>query len=107
MTELIKAVTGRDVIARHKEYAFYRPSAVSVARVVMDFPIIFIQVSVFTLVIYFVTGLDLEAGKFWIYFLFVFLGTMNMTALFRLFASISPSINEAVRFSGISLNILM
>jgi ATP-binding cassette subfamily G (WHITE) protein 2 (SNQ2) len=44
LTELMKAVSGRVVVARHKEYAFYRPSAVSVARVVVDFPVILAQV---------------------------------------------------------------
>ena len=32
LTELMKAVSGRVVIARHREYAFYRPSAVVMAR---------------------------------------------------------------------------
>lgn len=30
LTELMKAVSGRAVVARHKDYAFYRPSAVSI-----------------------------------------------------------------------------
>lgn len=38
MTQLIKAVSGRQVIARHHEYAFYRPSAVAIARVITGFP---------------------------------------------------------------------
>jgi len=44
LAELMKAVSGRVVVARHKDYAFYRPSAVSVARVVVDFPMILAQV---------------------------------------------------------------
>ena len=44
-TELIKAVSGRAVVARHSDYAMYRPSAVSLARVVVDFPVILVQVS--------------------------------------------------------------
>jgi ATP-binding cassette subfamily G (WHITE) protein 2 (SNQ2) len=44
LAELMKAVSGRVVVARHKEYAFYRPSAVSIARVVVDFPVILAQV---------------------------------------------------------------
>jgi len=38
LSELMKAVSGRAIIARHKGYAFYRPSAVVVARVLQDFP---------------------------------------------------------------------
>jgi ABC-type multidrug transport system ATPase subunit len=44
LSELMKAVSGRAVVARHKDYAFYRPSAVSIARVVVDFPFLLIQV---------------------------------------------------------------
>jgi ATP-binding cassette, subfamily G (WHITE), member 2, SNQ2 len=48
LSELIKAVSGRAVVARHYDYAFYRPSAVSIARVVADFPMLFAQVTIFT-----------------------------------------------------------
>lgn len=58
LTELMKAVTGRAVVARQKDYAFYRPSAVTLARVLTDFPILLPQVAVFGLLMYFMTGLD-------------------------------------------------
>ncbi|KAG9684475.1 putative ABC transporter, partial [Aureobasidium melanogenum] len=107
LTELMKAVSGRAVVARQKEYAFYRPSAVSAARVVADLPVILVQVCLFTIIMYFMTGLDVNAGKFWIYFLFVYVNTICITALYRMFASLSPTIDDAVRFSGIALNLLI
>jgi ATP-binding cassette subfamily G (WHITE) protein 2 (SNQ2) len=107
LTELMKAVSGRAVVARQKEYAFYRPSAVTVARVVADLPVILVQCSIFTVIMYFMTNLDVDAGKFWIYFLFVYLNTLCITALYRMFASLSPTIDDAVRFSGIALNLLI
>ena len=55
LTELMKAVSGRVVIARHKEFAFYRPSAVSFARVVADLPIILVEVIIFGVIMYFMT----------------------------------------------------
>lgn len=107
LTELMKAVSGRAVVARQKEYAFYRPSAVSVARVIADFPVILVQCCLFTVIMYFMTNLDVDAGKFWIYFLFVYTNTICITALYRMFASLSPTIDDAVRFSGIALNLLI
>lgn len=107
LTELMKAVTGRNVVARQKDYAFYRPSAVSVARVVADFPVILVQVCIFSVIMYFMTGLDVDVSKFWIYLLFVYTTTITITALYRMFASISPEIDTAVRFSGIALNLLI
>lgn len=107
LTELMPAVTGRGIVARHKDYAFYRPSAVSIARVVVDFPAIFCMVAPFTVIVYFMTQLDVDASKFWIYFLFVYTTTFCITSLYRMFAALSPTIDDAVRFSGIALNILI
>ncbi|KAJ5441500.1 CDR ABC transporter [Penicillium cf. griseofulvum] len=107
LTELMPAVTGRGIVARHKDYAFYRPSAVSIARVVVDFPAIFCMVVPFTIIVYFMCGLDVTASKFFIYFLFVYTNTFCITSLYRMFAALSPTIDDAVRFSGIALNLLI
>jgi ATP-binding cassette subfamily G (WHITE) protein 2 (SNQ2) len=107
LSELTKAVSGRSVVSRHKDYAFYRPSAVSIARVLQDFPVVAVQVAIFGLIMYFMNGLDLDAGKFWIYMLFVYVTTLMLTAMYRMFASLSPEIDTAVRFSGIALNLLV
>lgn len=107
LTELMKAVSGRVIIARHKEYAFYRPSAVSIARVLVDFPVLLVQVIIFSIIMYFMTGLDVSVSMFFIYALFVYTTTICMTALYRMFAAISPEINTAVRFSGIAFNLLI
>ena len=56
---------------------------------------------------YFMTGLELDAGKFFIFFLFIYTTTFCITALYRMFASLSPSIDDAVRFSGLALNLLI
>ncbi|GAP86321.2 putative ATPase [Rosellinia necatrix] len=106
LTELMRAVSGRAVAARQKEYAFYRPSAVSLARVITDFPVLFFQVVIFGVVMYFLTNLERDVSKFWIYMLFVYSTTLMMTALYRMLASVSPEIDTAIRFSGLALNIL-
>ena len=107
LSELMKAVSGRVVIDRHRDYAFYRPSAVVLARVLADFPLILTGVIPFTIVMYFLTGLDVAASKFFIYFLFVYTTTICITALYRMFAALSPTIDDAVRFSGTALNLLV
>ncbi|KAI1477578.1 ABC-2 type transporter-domain-containing protein [Daldinia eschscholtzii] len=107
LAELGKAVGGRAIVARHKDYAFYRPSAVSIARVLLDFPLVFLQVCIFGTTMYFMTNLDVDVSKFWIYMLFVFTTTIMITALYRMFASLSPEIDTAVRFSTLALNLLV
>lgn len=103
MTEFMPAVSGRGIIARHKSYAFYRPSAVVISRVVVDFPFVFAMAVPFTIIVYFMLGLDVTASKFWIYALFVYTNTICTTAMFRMFASLSPTIDDAVRFGGIGI----
>lgn len=103
----MKAVSGRVVTARHKEYAFYRPSAVSLARVITDFLLILVQVVIFGTLMYFMTNLNRDASKFFIFALFVYTTTICITALYRMFASLSPQIDDAIRFSGITLNLLV
>jgi ABC-type multidrug transport system permease subunit len=101
LTELVPAVSGRTIIARHRDYAFYRPSAVSIARVVVDLPVIFAMVVIFGIVVYFLSGLDVDVSKFFIYALFVYTTTLCITSMYRMFAALSPTVDDAVRFGGI------
>jgi ATP-binding cassette subfamily G (WHITE) protein 2 (SNQ2) len=107
LSELMKAVSGRNVVKRHEDYAFYRPSAVVIARVVQDLPLLLAQVIPFSIIMYFMTGLDVDVSKFFIYFLFIYTTTFCVTALYRMFASLSPTIDDAVRFAGLALNLLI
>jgi ATP-binding cassette, subfamily G (WHITE), member 2, SNQ2 len=63
MSELAKTLSGRTIIARHIDYALYRPFAVCTARVLVDIPTIFVQALLFTVIMYFLTDLDLNAAK--------------------------------------------
>lgn len=107
LSELMKAVSGRGIVKRHNDYAFYRPSAVALARVLQDFPLLLAQVVPFVLIMYFMTELDINVSKFFIYLLFVYTNTFCITSLYRMFASLSPTIDDAVRFSGLALNLLI
>jgi ATP-binding cassette subfamily G (WHITE) protein 2 (SNQ2) len=106
LAELIKAVSGRAVIARHRDYAFYRPSAVILARALTDFLVLIPQVVVFVTILYFMSGLDRRADKFFIQLLFTYTTAISLTGLYRLFAALSPTIDDAVRFASMALNIL-
>lgn len=56
---------------------------------------------------YFLTGLDLVVSKYFIFLLIVYIGVICTTALYRMFASLSPAVDDAVRFSGTALNLLI
>lgn len=48
-----------------------------------------------------------EVSKFFIYLLFVYATALNLSAMFRMFASFSPSFDEAIRYCGVALNIIV
>jgi len=54
---------GRRVLEKHKHFALYHPSAFYIATVIADIPLAFIQVIIFEICVYFMMGLQLEAGR--------------------------------------------
>ena len=46
-------------------------------------------------------------NRFFIFFLFVYTTTICITAMYRMFASLSASMDDALRFSGTLLNLLI
>jgi len=94
------------VIARHKDLAFYRPSAVVIARTLLDIPLIFLQVTVFSLIVYFLAQLSRTGGQFFIFFIFVYMSVYSMTQLFRMFAAWLATFDDALRFAGLAILIM-
>ncbi|KAL1918569.1 uncharacterized protein VTP21DRAFT_2591 [Calcarisporiella thermophila] len=87
--ELPNVIFGRMTLQKHKSYAMYHPSAFHVARA--------------TIILYFMYGLDLDAGKFFIFLFINFLSTLAMTEIFRFLGNISPSIYVSQQLFGILL----
>ncbi|ODH46921.1 hypothetical protein GX48_07006 [Paracoccidioides brasiliensis] len=100
LAELEDSVQGRGIISRQKRFAFVRPSAVAFARTLFDFVIVFIMSVVFNIIVYFMAGFKLDAGSFFIFFLFSYLYTVCQTSQFRLFAAFS-SFEVALRYCGV------
>lgn len=62
-SELATFMQGRGILEKHKSFALYRPSFFYVAQVVADIPLAFIQVIIFQICVYFMSGLALTAGQ--------------------------------------------
>ncbi|KAJ1944994.1 ATP-binding cassette transporter snq2, partial [Linderina macrospora] len=101
--ELPKAITGREVVYKHKSFAMYHPAALSLAQTVVDIPIMVLQIVIFSCILYFATGLSRTAGQFFAFVLFLFIGCLCLTAFFRLIGNVSPNVDVAHTLSGISL----
>lgn len=107
LSESFEAVAGRPMLSRHRQFAFYRPSAVVLARALVDIPFLLVQCFLSSIIIYFLANLRRDAGAFWIFYVYCFLSSYSLTALYRMCAAFSPGFNEAIRFSVLALNVLI
>jgi ATP-binding cassette subfamily G (WHITE) protein 2 (SNQ2) len=92
--ELFDAHTNRPVLERQAALHMYRPSAVALARVIIDVPLIVFQNCIFVIVFYFLTGLQVEAGKFFFFWFVLILSTICFSNLLRMFAYYVPTLDD-------------
>jgi ABC-type multidrug transport system permease subunit len=104
MSEVQDSFHGRPVLVKHKEFAFFHPAAFVLSQIFSDIPFLLIQIPIFSVVVYFITGLLRTAGAFFTYYAIVFTTTMVMTALFRACGSAFQTFNAASKVSGLSMS---
>ncbi|KAL9596515.1 MAG: hypothetical protein Q9219_005736 [cf. Caloplaca sp. 3 TL-2023] len=92
--ELFDAHTNRPVLERQANLNLYRPSAVAFARVLLDLPLIAFQHIFCILPFYFLSNLQVDAGKFFFFYFSLFLSTVNFSNLLRGFAYYVPSLDD-------------
>ncbi|KAJ2445171.1 ATP-binding cassette transporter snq2, partial [Coemansia sp. RSA 2424] len=103
LSEIPKAVTGRQVVYKHKALAMYHPAALSLAQTAIDMPFSLFQVVVFGSILYWATGLQRTGGHFLAFLLFLYIGSLCLTAFFRLIGNASPNVDVGHTASGVSL----
>ncbi|KAJ5619237.1 hypothetical protein N7510_003221 [Penicillium lagena] len=101
MSEVTDSFAGRPVLIKHKSFAFYHPAAFCVAQIAADIPIIFFQVSIFSVIFYFLVGLTTTANAFFTYWIIVVAATMCMTAMFRAIGATAQTFDSASKISGL------
>jgi len=77
------AFVSRPILLKHKSFSFYRPSAFAIAQVVVDLPLVAVQVTIFDVVVYFMSNLQRTASQFFISLLILFILTLTMYSFFR------------------------
>lgn len=101
MSEVQESFEGRAVLIKHKEFALFHPAMFILAQILTDIPVLLVQISIFSLVLYFMTGLLSSASAFFTYWIIVLSVTMTMTAMFRWVASMFGTFNDASKVSGL------
>lgn len=100
LSEVTDSFAGRPVLAKHKAFALYHPAASCIAQIVIDIPVLAFQVTQFSIVIYFLTGLKSDAGAFFTFWLIVFSIAMCMTAVFRAIGAAFSTFDASTKVSG-------
>ncbi|KAH7110799.1 ABC-2 type transporter [Dactylonectria estremocensis] len=91
ISEIASLYNQREIVEKHKSYAFYHPATEAIAGIITDIPIKFITSVAFNLVLYFLSGLRREAGPFFVYFLISYMATFIMAA----------TVSQAVSLAGV------
>ncbi|PNY27563.1 Brefeldin A resistance protein [Tolypocladium capitatum] len=98
MAEVTESFTCRPVLLKHKSFAFFHPAAFCIAQITADIPVILFQVSIFSVILYFMVGLTMSADAF-----FTFWVVVCMTALFRAIGASFRTLNGASKVSGFTI----
>ncbi|CCO36283.1 ABC transporter G family member 11 AltName: Full=ABC transporter ABCG,11 [Rhizoctonia solani AG-1 IB] len=99
-SELPAMMTGRPILYKQLSYRFYRASALSVAQTITDIPLTAIRILIFSIIIYFMCGLQRSAGAFFTFYLFIYVTFLAMAAFFRLIGIICQGYDMAARLAA-------
>lgn len=103
LSKVTDSFTGRPILAKHRAFALYKPSAIVIAQIASDFPILLFQVTHFSIIMYFMVGLRTSAEACFTYWFTCFISAMSMTALFRFIGAAFPTFDAASKASGLIL----
>ncbi|KAG9227093.1 hypothetical protein CCMSSC00406_0008293 [Pleurotus cornucopiae] len=103
MSEIPSLFNQRPIVRRHERAAMYHPMIEALAMTIVDIPVTIITTSIYSVVLYFVVGLQRSAGQFFIFFLFVFAICLSMKAFFRALASAFAVEAPAQAIAGVML----
>ncbi|EDN03421.1 hypothetical protein HCAG_01286 [Histoplasma mississippiense (nom. inval.)] len=101
VSEINTLYAQRPIVSKHVSFAFYYAWVEALAGIVSDVPIKFVISTVFNVIIYFLGDLRREPGNFFIFFLFTFVTTLTMSAIFRTLAAATKTISQALAFAGV------
>ncbi|TFK22472.1 hypothetical protein FA15DRAFT_757994 [Coprinopsis marcescibilis] len=103
MAEIPSLYAQRRIVLRHEKAALYHPFVEALAHTLVDIPISLVILSVFSIVLYFMTGLQKSADQFFTFFVFIQLLSLTMKAWFRAIAAAFKSEATAQSVAGISV----
>ena len=98
---------GRPIINKHRAYTFHRPSALWIAQIVVDTAFAAAQILLFSIMVYFMCGLVLDAGAFFTFYLMIVSGYLAMTLFFRTVGCLCPDFDYAMKFAAVIITLFV
>ncbi|KAL6699323.1 ABC-2 type transporter domain-containing protein [Trichoderma pleuroticola] len=103
MSEVTESFKGRPVLVKQKSFGFYHPAAFCLAQITADFPVLLLQCTIFTVVIYWMAGLKATAAAFFTFWAILFITTLCVTTLFRCIGAAFSTFEAASKISGTAI----
>ncbi|CAI6339603.1 unnamed protein product [Periconia digitata] len=107
LAETTASFAGRPILSRQKRFAFYRPTAYCIALVLVDIPVYMAQVTLFSIVLYFMAHLQYEASKFFTYWIVLNVTVFCFASEFRAIGALFKQFGNASKVSGFIIMIMM
>lgn len=104
MSEVTNSFSARPVLAKHRGFALYHPAAFCLAQIAADLPLLFVQVTLWSVPAYWMTGLQGTASAFFTFWAIIFASAICMTAFFRMVGAAFPTFDAASQVSGFMIS---
>lgn len=106
-SELAGTMIGRSIVNKHRSFTFYRPSALFIAQIIVDTTFAVARILIFSIIVYFMCGLVLDAGAFFTFVLIILTGYVCMTVVFRTIGCLCPDFDYAIKFASVIITLFV
>lgn len=103
LAEISTQFSMRPILLKQKSYSLYHLSAEALAGNFSRFPFQLISIVCFYIIVYFLSGLTRDAGKFFIIILFLIVTSETVVGLFNLVAAVSRNVQGANAVAGLMI----
>ena len=108
-SEIPGTLDGRQVLYKHKGFVLYQPMIYYLSKVLWDLPIKMFQIMMFSIILYFMVGLNMtdRGVHFFIFYLILLTTYLSFAAFCRMMGTYSVDLNTANRTAGIIMILLL
>lgn len=100
-SQLPTQMMGRPIMWRQTGYTLYRPAALGISSILADLPFSSTNNFLFSIIIYFMTGLARTPGAFFTFYLYVWWAYLALATFFRFLGTLCSSYDVAARLASV------